>query len=287
MTNPPNYPEGSSGFDAYPTYASPEQPETPEWARTAPAVGTGKANVMDAVRWAFKAVFASWYIWILGTLAIGLVIGVVAGVSFYLAGPDYSVMSDAEAVDYSMNANSVANGAVGLAQFFLTPFLLVGLLAQVTKRRISLADFFRNVPYFKVLGVSILQGILLVGTVLFLVVLLIVFSRVGHMIAPEATFIGLLCILGLLLAVWLLGPLFSLWTWYAADGHGVGESIKLGVAAGKRNYPQLLLFSFLSTLVILVGGLLTLGLGLLILTPACYLAIAHIYRQASGGQLPA
>ncbi|MDK8449754.1 hypothetical protein [Corynebacterium mastitidis] len=286
MTNPPNYPEGSSGFDAYPTYASPEQPETPEWARTTPAVGTGKANVMDAVRWALKAVFASWYIWILGTLAIGLVIGVVAGVSFYFAGPDYSAMSDAEAVDYSMNANSVANGAVGLAQFFLTPFLLVGLLAQVTKRRISLADFFRNVPYFKVLGVSILQGILLVGTVLFLVVLLIVFSRFGHMIAPEATFIGLLCILGLLLAVWLLGPLFSLWTWYAADGHGVGESIKLGVAAGKRNYPQLLLFSFLSTLVILVGGLLTLGLGLLILTPACYLAIAHIYRQASGGQLP-
>lgn len=87
MTNPPNYPEGSSGFDAYPTYASPEQPETPEWARTAPAVGTGKVNVMDSVRWAFKAVFASWYIWILGTLAIGLVIGVVAGVAFTLPPP--------------------------------------------------------------------------------------------------------------------------------------------------------------------------------------------------------
>lgn len=282
MTNPPNYPEGSSGFDAYPTYASPEQPETPEWARTTPAVGTGKANVMDAVRWAFKAVFASWYIWILGTLAIGLVIGVAAGVSFYFAGPDYSALSDAEAISYQTNTDTVLNGSVSLVQFLLTPFLLVGLLAQVTKRRISLADFFRNVPYFKVLGVSILEALLFAVIAVPLIVVLAVTGVVSG-----SALVVVLGTLGILLAVWLLGPLFSLWTWYAADGHGMGESIKLGVAAGKRNYPQLLLFSFLSTLVILVGGLLTLGLGLLILIPAYYLAIAHIYRQASGGQLPA
>lgn len=129
---------------------------------------------------------------------------------------------------------------------------------------------------------SILEALLFAVIAVPLIVVLAV-----TMISSGSMLVGGLGLLGLLLALWLLGPLFSLWTWYAADGHGVGESIKLGVAAGKRNYPQLLLFSFLSTLVVLVGGLLTLGLGLLILTPACYLAIAHIYRQASGGQLPA
>lgn len=191
-------------------------------------------------------------------------------------------MSDTEAMSYQTNTETVLNGSVSLVQLLLTPFLLVGLLAQVTKRRISLADFFRNVPYFKVLGVSILEALLFAVIAVPLIVVLAV-----TMISSGSMLVGGLGLLGLLLALWLLGPLFSLWTWYAADGHGVGESIKLGVAAGKRNYPQLLLFSFLSTLVVLVGGLLTLGLGLLILTPACYLAIAHIYRQASGGQLPA
>ena len=61
--------------------------------------------------------------------------------------------------------------------------------------------------------------------------------------------------------------------------------MKAGFAAGKRNYLPLLGLSILSGLLIGLGSLLAF-VGLVATAPAVVLAMAHAYRQISGGPVP-
>lgn len=208
----------------------------------------------------------------LGLLTIGFsVAGVFAAMDF----SDPSAPSTME--------TSWTDWVLGLIQLLITPFLLTGALVQVSKDRVSLGDFFRDVAYLKVLAVSIIQG--LVYLVIAVVVALLAATIFIATNPPMAVIISVAVLL--FLAVMLINPFFSFWSWYAADGNGIGESISQGFKAGKRNYLQVLLFATLGGLVVAIGAFITLGLGALILAPAMYLSMAHIYRQASGGELPA
>ncbi|MBC3185402.1 hypothetical protein H7347_02215 [Corynebacterium sp. zg-331] len=271
MTYPSTpHPEDSPGFDKYPQYPQ----EISEWAQERPARGTGKIDVMAAVPWGFKSVFRSWYIWILGSLVL-LLVGAGASVAMSLAGMD----------DTSVTWNAGwSEAGLSMVQFFIMPFLLTGLLAQVNKKRIGLGDFFRDVHYLRVLVVSLVQTLLCVLGIVAVVVPVVVATMSANAESNVGVILGVMGVL-VLLSI-LISPFFVFWNWYAADGHGVKESIVLGLKAGKRNYLALLVFSFVGGLAIVVGMIATLTLGVVILLPAYYLVYAHMFRQASQGALP-
>lgn len=273
MTYPSTpHPEDSPGFDKYPQYSQ----ETPEWALEKPSKGTGKVNLGEAIGWGFKAVFSSWYVWIIGTLLLGL----VASALYVVVMPSPGT-GDIDAVTAAANSGS-EQFIPYLLQLLIMPFILTGMLAQIKKKRVNLGDFFHGVRYFQVVTLSIVQFLLgIVG--LFLLVLPLVFAVIATM--SSGVVIALL-VGGVLLLSVLIGPFFALWNWYAADGYGIKESIVLGFKAGKRNYGMLLLFSVVGSLALMIGTILTLGLGALVLFPAYYLMYAHIFRQASQGELP-
>lgn len=98
-----------------------------------------------------------------------------------------------------------------------------------------------------------------------------------------STFLGFVAV-GMLIS-WLIQPLYVLMQWFAADGESIGDAFKKGFAAGKANYGQLLLFSFLMLLLAL-ATILTLGLGMLVIMPVSMLAQAHIMRQCANRYAP-
>ena len=60
------------------------------------------------------------------------------------------------------------------------------------------------------------------------------------------------------------------------------ECLSLGISDGRRNYGILLGYSIVIVL-IAVAGMLTCGLGFIVIAPAMALANANAYRQISGG----
>ncbi|KQB85419.1 hypothetical protein [Corynebacterium oculi] len=281
MTYPSTpHPEDSPGFDKYPQYVQ----ETPEWAQEKPREGTGKVNVGEAISWGFKAVFSSWYIWIIGTLILGIVTAALFFVVSFL--PAMEAMDSIEADEMYTTTNlgdDWGSLLMSVGQVLITPFILTGLLAQVNKKRVGLGDFFRNVRYFQVLALSIVQFFLsVVGLAIVVVPLVVAVVTTG---ANDLFIVGILG--AVMILSFLINPFFIFWNWYAADGYGFKESIVLGFKAGKRNYGVLLLFSFAGGIALVLGGLFTFTLGFLVLLPAYYLIYAHMFRQASQGALPA
>ncbi|WPF65248.1 hypothetical protein [Corynebacterium sp. 22KM0430] len=202
MTYPSTpHPEDSPGFDKYPQYSQ----ETPEWAQEKSVQGTGKVNLGAAVPWGFKATFSSWYIWILGTLVLGFVAMALYAVLMILPNMELMETNPDAAVD-AMNAGW-GQYALSLAQLLIMPFILTGMLAQVDKKRVGLGDFFRNVRYFQVLGLSLVQSLLgLIGVVLIVLPLVALVMNTG----TNSVFILVITGAALLLSV-LVSPFFVLW----------------------------------------------------------------------------
>lgn len=104
---------------------------------------------------------------------------------------------------------------------------------------------------------------------------------IGPLVSRLAGLIGVIMLVALLVA-----PFFAMQTFYAADNAGsFGEAMKAGFAAGKRNYLPLLGLSLLNGLLIGFGSLLAF-VGLIVTAPVVILAMAHAYRQISGGPVP-
>ncbi len=83
-------------------------------------------------------------------------------------------------------------------------------------------------------------------------------------------------------------PLYCLITYPAVEGRtGFGGAFVLGFKAGARNYLPLLGFIILTTVMLVVGGLVTLTIGFIVLLPVNLLAATCVYRQATGGRIPA
>ncbi|WIM72334.1 hypothetical protein QP028_14445 [Corynebacterium suedekumii] len=63
------HPEDNLGYAGHQQYGQYSDYNAYDTGGAAPATGTGKVHVMQAVSWAFKAIFRSWPLWILGALA--------------------------------------------------------------------------------------------------------------------------------------------------------------------------------------------------------------------------
>lgn len=244
--------------------------------------GTGTVDVMKAVTWAFSATFKNWTVWILGALAFFAAI-VVVSMAISIA---TVASSGGEAATNPFL--SLLSGLLGMA---VSLVFYNAATRQLDRQKIGWGDFFRG------MNAGPLIGFLLLNTVLGLLIMslaeLVTTGSVQTLTGAEPSTNWedlsrlLLGQLGATLISLLIAPLMVFIPYYLADRRaGFVDAIRLGISAGARNYGKLLLAMFLMGLVGALAVIVTLGLGVLVVLPAVILTYAHLYRQASGFELP-
>ncbi|HCD2523102.1 TPA: hypothetical protein NBR61_000392 [Corynebacterium striatum] len=261
---------------------------------------TGPVSATKAIGWGFRATFANWQLWILGAFAL---IAVTLVLSFIGAAISGGLSGGSEEATAAAGLSSMAVNILSTL-FSLIVSLVVMRLAfcQIDDPATSWGYVGKNVRWVQPFVVGLVVNIVIGGLML-----------IGLLIFGGATFVALFngdieaalfngdiesdadamkavsTILGFvavaMLISWLIQPLYVLMQWFAADGESIGDAFKKGFAAGKANYGQLLLFSFLMLLLAL-ATILTLGLGMLVIMPVSMLAQAHIMRQCANRYAP-
>lgn len=278
------HPEDNPGYAGHQQYGQYSDYNAYDTGGAAPATGTGKVHVMQAVSWAFKAIFRSWPLWILGALAFFVL-------TFLLS----FIFNIGNATAADPTAVNVGDIVVAVVSVVVSVLIYNAALRQVDNRTVGWADLTRNVNFWPTLGTLLLVQL---AVVVILTVIALPFAL--PMINTEMTdladdlvamaFLGrVLGLVAFILFVSLfLCPLTTFIAWYVADRRaGIGEAVKLGVRAGLANYGRLLLFFFVSGILIMIAALVTFGLAMIFVMPVYTLIQAMLYRQASAGPLPA
>ena len=237
--------------------------------------GNGKLEIIEALTWGVKAVFANAKLWI----PLGVVYTVLTLLGQFLPGVG-SVIS-----------------MIGMLAF--VPWMVGVVLQQTLVKQLTYNDA-KAPAYGKTLGVAALLGVVagIVSTILLMVLAFGALTSIDPAtlpdnpdnVAPEEMWNLVRPILGALAVTGVIGllvmPFFMFQMWYAADNNGsFGNAFSGGFKAGASNYLKILGFVVLAFLVNIVGAAL-LFIGLIVTAPATTLAAAHAYRQISGGPVP-
>lgn len=246
----------------------------------------GKVDIVRAVRFGFRSVFANPAIWILGTVVVGLVFIVLSIIlGFLVAAIDPAAVMEGDPL---APANIVLNLVMSVLSWAIAICVMRGALIETDGRKATLSDFFhpKNVGQTVFLLFIFTVVGLVAGTLIQTATneMFIIDEASGTIAVNESAF-GRIMIF--MVIATLLNPLYTYWVYYTSDGreNAVGAATH-GFTDAVRNYPKLLLFSVVGTIVILVLGMVTLLLGFIILLPASMLIAAHLYRQMSGGDVP-
>ena len=237
--------------------------------------GNGKLEIMEALTWGGKALFANAKLWI----PLGVVYTALAVLGQLLPG-----------------AGSMIS-AIGM--LLLAPWM-IGVALQETLVRQFTYNEAKAPAYGKTLGVTALLGVvaMIVSMILLMVLAFGALSTIdpstlpdnAEDVTPEQMWNLVRPILGALAVTGVIGllvmPFFTFQAWYAADNNGsFGNAISAGFKAGASNYLKILGFVVLAGLINLVGAALFF-VGLIVTMPGTMLAAAHAYRQISGGPVP-
>ena len=237
--------------------------------------GNGKLEIMEALTWGGKALFANAKLWI----PLGVVYTALAVLGQFLPG-----------------AGSMIS-AIGM--LLLAPWM-IGVALQETLVRQFTYNEAKAPAYGKTLGVTALLGVvaMIVSMILLMVLAFGALSTIdpstlpdnAEDVTPEQMWNLVRPILGALAVTGVIGllvlPFFTFQAWYAADNNGsFGNAISAGFKAGASNYLKILGFVVLAGLINLVGAALFF-VGLIVTLPGTMLAVAHAYRQVSGGPVP-
>ena len=279
---PTNHPEDRPDYGQLPSYGGSHEDNAQGYAsyHAGQPQHTGKVSAIDAVSWAFRAVFSNWKLWILGTLLAGI-LGVVF---FAISGGVGAATASAEGdLSASSTIMQIISWVIGIV---LTLALMRLALFQIDDSRTGWGYLFKNVRWWQPLVIMVVIGIV-GGLISFVAVR---GSAAGladnaEQLSDEEAFAAVMGMLGVLAVISLISffvqPLFSLMQWFAADGDSVGDAVKKGFQAGKNNYGQMLLLAILNFFII-IGGFLLLGIGLIVAYPVTLLAQAHMFRQCAG-----
>ena len=237
--------------------------------------GNGKLEVMEALSWGGKALFANAKLWI----PLGVAYTVLAVLGQFLPGAGSMI------------------GTIGM--LLLAPWM-VGVALQQTLVKQFTYNEAKAPAYGKTLGVTALLGVLafIVSMILLMVLAFGALTTIDPTTLPDnpedlspgemwnllRPILGALAVMGVIGL--LVMPFFMFQAWYAADNNGsFGHAISAGFKAGASNYLKLLGFAVLAGLINLVGAALFF-VGLIVTLPGTMLAAAHAYRQISGGPVP-
>ena len=237
--------------------------------------GNGKLEIIEALTWGVKAVFANAKLWI----PLGVVYTVLTLLGQFLPGVGSMI------------------SMIGMLAF--VPWMVGVVLQQTLVKQLTYSDA-KAPAYGKTLGVAALLGVVagIVSTILLMVLAFGALTSIDPAtlpdnpdnVSPEEMWNLVRPILGALAVTGVIGllvmPFFTFQAWYAADNNGsFGNAISGGFRAGASNYLKILGFVVLSGLVNLVGAALFF-VGLVVTVPGTMLAAAHAYRQISGGPVP-
>jgi len=279
---PTNHPEDRPDYGQLPSYGGSHEDNAQGYAgyHAGQPQHTGKVSAIDAVSWAFRAVFGNWKLWILGTLLAGF-LGVVF---FAISGGVGAATANADGdLTASSTIMQIISWVIGIV---LTLALMRLALFQIDDSRTGWGYLFKNVRWWQPLVIMVVIGIV-GGLISFVAVR---GSAAGladnaEQLSDEEAFAAVMGMLGVLAVISLISffvqPLFSLMQWFAADGDSVGDAVKKGFQAGKNNYGQMLLLAILNFFII-VAGFLLLGIGLIVAYPVTLLAQAQMFRQCAG-----
>ena len=279
---PTDHPEDQPSYGQLPSYDGSHEENTQGYVgyQAGQRPYTGKVSAVDAVSWAFRAVFGNWKLWILGPLALFVLSIIIAAVAGGIIG---AIASDTGQASIGTAVPQLISSVLSLV---LSLVIMRLALFQIDDSRTGWGYLFKNVRWWQPLVIMLVIGV---------VASLIAFAAVGgtvygllndaeNMTEDEAVaaVLSVLGIMGVILLIsFFIQPLFSLMQWFAADGDSVGDAVKKGFQAGKNNYGQLLLLAILNFF-IAIGGFLLLGIGLIVAYPVTLLAQAHLFRQCAG-----
>lgn len=279
---PTNHPEDRPDYGQLPSYGGAHEGNAQGYAgyQAGQPQHTGRVSAIDAVSWAFRAVFSNWKLWILGTLLAGI-LGVVffaisGGVGAATAGADGDLSVSSTIMQF-------ISWVIGIV---LTLVLMRLALFQIDDSRTGWGYLFKNVRWWQPLVIMVVIGVV-AGLISFVAVRGSAEGLAGNaeQLSDEEAFTAVMGMLGVMAVISLISffiqPFFSLMQWFAADGDSVGDAVKKGFQAGKNNYGQMLLLAILNFFII-VAGFLLLGIGLIVAYPVTLLAQAHMYRQCAG-----
>ncbi|WIM66777.1 hypothetical protein QP027_06450 [Corynebacterium breve] len=275
------YQQPTSGYGAYPDSPSGYAVQAESQP---PMVNTdGRIHVMRALKWGFSVTFSNAFVWILGAIASGIVIMVVAGGGGMLFG-----------ATGSMFATAVWDIIVSLATSALMVFVLRGMIWQVDKHKASYSDLTKDVHFVPAFIVSIIITAISsgVGYAFGWGMGGSLMNDLGTEPTPEqltsamGPMIGVVALAGIVSL--LIGPFIMFPIHFAVEGRakGIGQAFAMAFDAGKRNYGKLILYSVVVALAATLVIVLTLGLATVIIAPAMMLTTVHMYRQAAGGPIP-
>ncbi|MCG7273113.1 hypothetical protein MHJ82_02005 [Corynebacterium afermentans] len=237
--------------------------------------GNGKLEIIEALTWGVKAVFANAKLWI----PLGVVYTVLTLLGQFLPGVGSMI------------------SMIGMLAF--VPWMVGVVLQQTLVKQLTYSDA-KAPAYGKTLGVAALLGVVagIVSTILLMVLAFGALTSIDPAtlpdnpdnVSPEEMWNLVRPILGALAVTGVIGllvmPFFTFQAWYAADNNGsFGNAISGGFRAGASNYLKILGFVVLAGLINLVGAALFF-VGLVVTVPGTMLAAAHAYRQISGGPVP-
>ncbi|MBK4143765.1 hypothetical protein GWO60_01135 [Corynebacterium macginleyi] len=238
---------------------------------------TGKPSAMDSISWAFSTVFKNWKLWILGSLLAGVILTALAIVSGAVT-PAEGVYASGGRVFVEI-ASYVISAVVSLLAMRLALF-------QIDDQRTGWNYVGKDVRWWQPLAIMIIIGVItsaivfiFVGGSIFLGPDLGADASVEEVFEALAGFLGTLAVLALIGL--LIHPLYMLMQWFAADGDGLGQAIKNGFDAGRRNYGQLILLTVLNVF-ITIGGAILFFVGLIVAIPVSLLSTAYLFRQCAG-----
>ena len=173
----------------------------------------GRVNVMRAVRFGFKAVFANPAVWILGTILVGLlfvILSTLLGFVMFAVDPNGAMNNDPLSP-----ANLLLNVVTSVIVWAIAICVIRGALIETDGRRARVSEFFRPIN----VGQTVILFVFLtvVGLVISTIIqgdtseMVTVNETTGEVAVESAVFTRLLV---LLLISGLLSPLYSYWIYY-------------------------------------------------------------------------
>ncbi|ALC06114.1 hypothetical protein CDES_08610 [Corynebacterium deserti GIMN1.010] len=247
--------------------------------------GTGRVDLMRAVRFGFRTTFSNPVVWILGTVMLGIAVVFFSGLSGYLS---YILDPEAATSGQVSVTSVVINVLAGIVMLAVSICVIRGTLTAVDGHKTRYSDFFhpQNVGQTAILMVILAIVGSIVGTIASTLTLdMFIIDETLEAVDVNSSVLGIMAVY--LLVLFLISPLYSYWVYYTSDGHhSAASAVKTGFRDALRNYPVLLLFTLVGGVVVSFVGFVTLFFGFVILLPAFSLASAHIYRQMSGGNIP-
>ena len=239
-------------------------------------------DIFESIRWGFAATFRNFSLWILGALAFFAVAALLGfGAGF--------VSTSGEGAELAFQI------ITAVISCLFMPVVYSLILHQLDHQDTGWGHIGKSQNYGPTLLIYVIMQLISMVAVAIPSVLIVLQNRelLSQQVVSDADltsfFLTIFAVFAVVMVLALLvGPFFFSLIWLVADKRaGVGEAFKASFAIGRDNYLKLLGLSVLSSIIITVIAVVTLGLGLLVATPAMQLAAGHFYRQVAGGQIPA